>query len=65
MFSPHGRLTKGYGAAVIFHLLLNEPILTQADIPTFTAKADTYFDATGHLPEVEANDVSQTDGQAI
>lgn len=65
MFPLRRRLTKGYGAALVLHFLLNGPTLAQADIPTFTVKSDTYFAASGELPEVNANDVSIIEGNGF
>ena len=66
MFVTRWRMTKGYAAATVLHLLLNGPTLALADVPTFTARdSSTYFEASPNLPEVEANDVSIVDADGI
>ena len=63
----HWRLSKGQGAAVLLHMLLNTPRLAQAQAPIFKMKSDTHFPAAA--PEVssslEANDVSILESDGI
>jgi len=65
----HLRLNKGYGFAVLVHLLINGPTLAmaQAPAPVFTMKSNTHFPtpATDATLGLGANDVDIQESNGI